>query len=122
MDLAQEAIRIPSWIITEFGIHYEAVRVYLVVICEVPGENLRTWTAGKAGLQLVPIGSKSKSWSPVLFHVHGAKPQPIQQSRHAGSRILPRLVKNPVVECRLGNLLFGKLANLRLQVRVGGYQ
>ena len=57
-----------------------------------------------------------------LLHIHRPKPQPIQQSRHAGTRILSRLLQNPVLQCRLRNLLFGSLANLRLQVRVGRNQ
>ena len=70
------------------------------------------------------LGRLSGPWSlmPALLHVHRAEPQPIQQSRHAGSRVLSRLVQNAVVEGRLGNLLLGKLANLGLQVGVGGYQ
>ena len=53
---------------------------------------------------------------PALLHVDRAKPQPIQKSRYAGSRVLPRFVKNAVIECRLRNLLFGKLANFGLRL------
>jgi hypothetical protein len=45
-----------------------------------------------------------------LLNVHRPKPQPILQSRHAGTRILSRLLQNPALQCRLRNLLFGSLA------------
>ena len=70
------------------------------------------------------LGRLSGPWSvmPGLLDNYRAKSQPIQESRYAGSRVLPGLVKNAVVEGCLGNLLLGKLANFGLKVGVGGYQ